>query len=450
MIDWIARHVTWPRTLLWRTFFLIALLVAVFFVSWTQISRYYAMRSRAVQGAQMLVSMVNLTRAALIAADDSQRLALLHDLNSLEGIQVLPAEQTDRVERMPDSSSSRLLRQNVRQRLGSYTRFAGEVNGQEGFFLSFRVDPDDPEDEYWLIFPKDRLAVPAVAEWVGWGLLAALVALLAAYLLVLGLNRPLQALENAARSIGRGETPPPLPEKGAREIVAVAQAFNQMSRDLSELDSDRALILAGVSHDLRTPLARLRLGIELSGAQAEDVEAMGQDIEEMDRIISQFLDFARGSDAEPAIESDLVPLVRDAVQLFERHVAVRVEAPDSLLLPCRQKALRRAVTNLVDNARRYAGADKPIDVLIRGSAERVEIEVADRGPGIPADQVERLKRPFTRLEVARTNVQGSGLGLAIVERIARQHGGSLELLPREGGGLRAVLQLKSQTSGQIA
>ena len=267
---------------------------------------------------------------------------------------------------------------------------------------------------------------------------------------MLGLNRPLQALENAARSIGRGETPPLLPEQGAREIVAVAQAFNQMSRDLSELDSDRALILAGVSHDLRTPLARLRLGIELSGAQPEDVDAMGQDIDEMDRIISQFLDFARGSDAETAIECDLAALIREIAQLFERHVPVSVDAPASHLMTCRQKALRRAVTNLIDNARRYAGADKLIDITIHGTADTVEIEVADRGPGIPADQVERLKRPFTRLEVARTNVQGSGLGLAIVERIARQHGGTLELLAREGGGLRAVLQLKSQTAGQIA
>jgi two-component system osmolarity sensor histidine kinase EnvZ len=448
MIDWIARHVTWPRTLLWRTFLLIVLLVAIFFVSWTQISRYYAMRSRATQGAQMLVSMVNLTRAALIAADDSQRFALLNNLNSLEGIQVLPAESTDKVVRMPDSSSSRLLRETVRKRLGNDTRFAVEVNGHEGFFLSFRVDLDDPEDEYWLIFPKDRLAVPLVAEWIGWGALAALVALLAAYLLVLGLNRPLQALEAAARSIGRGATPPPLHEQGAREIVAVARAFNQMSRDLSELDSDRALILAGVSHDLRTPLARLRLGIELSGAQEEDIQAMGQDIDEMDRIISQFLDFARGNESEPAMECDIVALIREIVQLFERHAQVRIDTPESLPLLCSQKALRRAITNLVDNARRYAGADKPIDVLLREAGTLVEIEVADRGPGIPEDQVERLKRPFTRLEAARTNVQGSGLGLAIVERIARQHGGTLQLLPRDEGGLRAILQLTARTASQ--
>jgi len=444
MINWISRHITWPRTLLWRTFLLIVLLVAIFFVSWTQISRYYAMRSRATQGAQMLASMVNLTRAALIAADDDQRLALLHDLNKLEGLQILPAEA------MPDSSSSRLLRENVRKRLGNYTRFALEVNGQQGFFLSFRVDRQDPLDEYWLIFPKDKLAVPAVAEWLGWGLLAALVALVAAWLLVLSLNRPLQALENAARAIGRGKTPAPLPEQGAREIAAVAQAFNQMTRDLSELDSDRALILAGVSHDLKTPLARLRLGIELSGAQREDIEAMGQDIDEMDRIISQFMDFARGTNAEPESLCDIVTVGQELAHLYERQVTVHLDAPQALPIRCHPKALRRAMSNLIDNARRYAGSEKPIDLTIRRYGLRVEIAVEDRGPGIPAEQVERLKRPFTRLEAARTNVQGSGLGLAIVDRIARQHGGTLALLPRSGGGLRAVLQLGALAVNQIS
>lgn len=448
MINWISRHITWPRTLLWRTFLLIVLLVAIFFVSWTQISRNYAMRSRAVQGAQMLASVVNLTRSALIAADDSQRLALLHDLGKLEGLQILPAESTDVVKAIPDTGASRLLHENVRKRLGSYTRFASEVNDQQGFFVSFRVDREDPLDEYWLLFPKDKLAVPAVAEWLGWGLLAALVALVAAWLLVLSLNRPLQALEKAARAIGRGETPEPLPEQGAREIAAVAQAFNQMTRDLSELDSDRALILAGVSHDLKTPLARLRLGIELSGAVREDIEAMGQDIDEMDRIISQFMDFARGTNAEPESVCDVVAVGEDLVHLFERQVAVHLKGPSSLPIRCHPKALRRAMSNLIDNARRYAGSEKPIDVTIQPEGRNLQIVIEDRGPGIPPEQVERLKRPFTRLEAARTNVQGSGLGLAIVERIARQHGGYLDLLPRPGGGLRAVLQLGALSVNQ--
>lgn len=301
------------------------------------------------------------------------------------------------------------------------------------FFVSFRVDENDPEDEYWIVLPKERIDGPAAAEWLGWGLAAILISLLAAYLLVLGLTRPLKALEKAARAIGRGEAVPVLPEQGAREIIAVAQAFNQMTEDLSELESDRALILAGVSHDLRTPLARLRLGIEMSGADRADIAAMGEDIEEMDRIIGQFLDFGRDNQTELSSESDILALVQSIVSTQHHGMQIRLEAPASCFAQVRPQSLRRAVTNLVDNARRYAGTETPLDIVIRNGAHDLEIEVADHGPGIPPDQVERLKRPFTRLETARSNVQGSGLGLAIVERVARLHGGQLALLPRAGG-----------------
>jgi len=224
----------------------------------------------------------------------------------------------------------------------------------------------------------------------------------------------------------------------------VAQAFNQMRRDLSELDSDRALILAGVSHDLRTPLARLRLGIELSGAQSDDIVSMGCDIDEMDRIIGQFLDFARRNETDIPEKCDITSLVKDVVQVFQRQNAhIGLDAPEIVVIRGYANPLRRAISNLLDNALRYAGHDAPIDVSIRRGASGAEVEVSDRGPGIPSDQVERLKRPFTRLETARTNVQGSGLGLAIVERIMRQHGGELVLLAREGGGLRAILRLQS-------
>lgn len=442
MIRKIADRFPWPRTLLWRSFLMIALLLGGCLLAWVQIYNHYALRPRAIQAARLVVSMVNLTRTALVAADESQRLALVRELDSLEGIRVILAEPADKTVDLPTSAASLQLQERVRKRLGQYTRFATELNGEEGFLVSFRVDENDPEDEYWVMLPKERIFNPAATDWISWGAIVALIALLSAYALVRGLNRPLQALENAARAIGRGETPSALPEHGAREVAAVAQAFNQMSQDLAELDSDRALILAGVSHDLRTPLARLRLGIEMSGAQAADIAAMGQDIEEMDRIIGQFLDFARGSDAEPLGECDLSSLVSEVVQLFQRRAAtVSLEAAPNIRLSGRSKSLRRAISNLIDNALRYAGTDSPIDVAVWVKDGTVTIQVADRGPGIPADQVERLKRPFTRLETARSNVHGSGLGLAIVERIARQHGGSLDLLPREGGGLRARLLL---------
>ena len=440
----------WPRTLLWRSFLLIVLLVVLSLAAWFQIYNHYALRPRAIQSAQTVVSVVNLTRAALVASDTSQRMSLLLELNSLEGIRVYPAEPDDPLVPLANSESMRILQDFARGRLGNFTRFSSEMRGVSGFYVSFRLDDDTPEDEYWVMVPEEKFAKAGFTEWLGWTAAATIMSLIGAYLLVFGITRPLKSLEKAARMIGRGEQPTPLQEDGSQEIAAVAQAFNQMTRDLAQLESDRALILAGVSHDLRTPLARLRLGIEISGASEEDVAAMSNDIEEMDRIINQFLDFARDAHAEQLSETDVTALIREISDRYgKREVRVRQGQLEQVEASIRSLAVRRAVTNLIDNALRYAGQDTPVEISLKKQRNSCVIEVADRGPGIPPEEVERLKRPFTRLESARTDARGSGLGLAIVDRIARMHGGSLELLPRDGGGLKAQIRLAILKSGTI-
>ena len=275
-----------------------------------------------------------------------------------------------------------------------------------------------------------------------WGGAALLVALTGAFVIGSRISRPLRNLTRAALMVGSGRTPPVQEEKGPQEIAVVARAFNRMAGELARTDADRALILAGVSHDLRTPLARLRLGIEMSGAPSGEVLAMVADIEEMDRIIGQFLDFGRGDSQEPAQPVDTAGLARDVTEPYRlRGLDVRIDAPDTLVTEARALPLRRSLSNLIDNALRYAGEDKPIDVQVYSEDKDVCIEVADRGPGIPLDQVERMRHPFTRLEEARSNTKGAGLGLAIVDRVMRSHHGRLDLLPREGGGLRAILRL---------
>lgn len=436
------QSIPWPRSLLWRSFLLIVLLVTLSLAAWFQIYNHYALRPRAIQAGQTVVSVVNLTRAALVASDDTQRMALLLELNSLEGIRIYPAEPDDPLVALPADEGMQILQDYVRKRLGGFTRFSSEINGASGFFVSFRLDDNSPEDEYWVMMPAEKFAKAGFAEWLGWTTAATLLSLGGAYFLVLGITRPLKALERAARMIGRGEQIEPLPERGSQELVAVAQAFNQMTHDLAQLESDRALILAGVSHDLRTPLARLRLGIEISGASEDDVAAMGSDIEEMDRIINQFLDFARDTHAEPVSSTDITSLVKDISERYVRRgVPLSLPRADKVHGSIRTMAVRRAVTNLIDNALNYAGGDKPVDVSLTRTSNGCMIEVADRGPGIPPEETERLKRPFTRLESARTDAKGSGLGLAIVDRVARMHGGLLELLPRSGGGLQARIHL---------
>jgi two-component system osmolarity sensor histidine kinase EnvZ len=276
---------------------------------------------------------------------------------------------------------------------------------------------------------------------------ALLLSLLGAWLIVFRITRPLKALQEAARKVGAGETAARLDEGGPTELATVAHAFNQMSADLAQLDQDRALILAGISHDLRTPLTRLRMGIEMAGDDGLR-EGMSADVEEMDKTIGQFLDFARSESGEALQEVDVGALLAELATQYQRrgfNVAVPPAPTLASAIPVRPQALRRAVSNLIDNALRHAGNDSPVELALNAAAGESSIEVRDRGPGIPSQEVERMKRPFARLETARTDAAGAGLGLAIVERIARSHNGRLELLAREGGGLVARLVLHPST-----
>ena len=426
----------WPRSLLWRTFLLLAALVVATMVAWFEIFRAYEIEPRARQISQNLVSIVNLTRTALVNSRPELRRELLSDLVEREGIQVYTAEPGERIVVATERPVLRLVDELIRRQLGEETRFAIERDGKPGLWVSFFIE----DDEYWVRVPRERIERQIALRWLGWGALALALSLLAAYLLVSRLNRPLRALARAAGAIGKGKTPEPLAESGPEEIRTLSHAFNQMSKDLARLDADRALILAGVSHDLRTPLSRLRLGLEMSGAEPQLRDGMTADIEEMDRIVNQFLDFARTDGGEALQRSDLAAIASEVAEHYRRHGhAVATDLANVPELPLQGMAMRRVVMNLVDNALRYG--EKEVAIALRAEERSVVLEVADRGPGIPASEVDRLKRPFTRLEVARSDKGGAGLGLAIVERVVRAHRGALELLPRPGGGLIVEIRL---------
>jgi two-component system osmolarity sensor histidine kinase EnvZ len=244
--------------------------------------------------------------------------------------------------------------------------------------------------------------------------------------------------------------PQPLPEDGVEELQRLAQAFNRMSRDLKHHEEEKAEILAGISHDLRTPLSRIRLEAELS-LKGEAQSGMVADIEQMEAIIAQFLDYARGEDEEMTPNGDPNELLAAIARHFatiRRPVTLRVDKRLPLL-PMKPYALTRALNNLIGNAWKYGAPP----IVLAGVVQDgwLELSVRDCGPGIPASEAERLKRPFTRLENARSGASGTGLGLAIVERIATAHGGSLELACcPDGTGLCATLRLPLSETGSRA
>jgi two-component system osmolarity sensor histidine kinase EnvZ len=429
------RRIAAPDSLLARSFLLIALLLVVSVLSAFQLYRLYEREPLSRELAQQAVSVVNLTRAALINADPALRPELLIELNEREGIRVYPVTQGETLQPLPDDPLFRMVAERVRQALGAQTRFAFARNGLEGFWVSFPIDVD----QFWVMLPRGRFEPRFGIEWLAWGTALLALALAGAGLIASRIARPLAALTRAAARLGRGETPEPLPLEGPRELRTVSAAFNRMTRDLASMERERAMVLAGISHDIRTPLARLRLGLEIAGGERDAAEAMALDIEEIDAVIGQFLAFARG-ESEEQPEDDLDALLGElAEQYARRGKRVAFEPGGIEPLPFARQALRRAVANLVDNALRYAG--EPVEIRTRAAPGGAVIEVLDRGPGVPPGEAERLKQPFTRLDPSRSGAGGSGLGLAIVERVARAHRGTLELLPREGGGLTARITL---------
>ncbi|BAN35647.1 sensor histidine kinase [Sulfuricella denitrificans skB26] len=373
----------------------------------------------------------------MLSADTTLRSALLAEMAESEGIRVFPADQNNKLDALADDSFTRLITAEVRRQLGKNTRFATARDGFDEFWVSFFIG----NEEFWVIMPRERLEQAQAWHWLGWIALVLLLALAGGALIARQVGKPLRDLANAARLIGRGENSAPVVEAGAEETAAVARAFNQMSSDLAAIEQVRSLVLAGISHDLRTPLTRLRLAAEFINETASR-EGVIADVEQMDAVVGQFLDYARLGEQEAAAECDLAELAGSAAAPYASH-GVQLELDELPPTQVRPLLLKRALVNLLDNAVKYGGGEivLKLETVPWQGRPAVRFSVLDRGPGIAADSLETAKRPFVRLDTARGGIGGSGLGLAIVERTARLHSGKFRLERREGGGLSAALTL---------
>jgi len=400
------------------------------------IFRHYEQEPRSRQMAQLVVSVVNLTRAAVLSAAPEWRSALLDELAVSEGLRVQVAEQDDvLIPLQDDRPEVSLMMEKVRGSIGEDTRFAESRNGVQGFWVSFRIG----DEEFWVSLPKERVQPPRSQIWLARSALVLGLALLGAYLIARQVARPLKEMARAARQVGRGETPQRLREQGATEIADVARAFNQMSADLAAHDRERALVLGGISHDLRTPLTRIRLAAEMSGDVSLSA-GLNTDVDQMDAVIQQFLDFARLDENETAVTTDIQALVKETAQRFAAQAkTLTLDLHPVPSMAVRPLLLKRALGNMLDNAVKYGGGE--ITLQLRQEANAIVLSVSDCGPGIPDAQLEAVKRPFIRLEASRGDASGAGLGMAIVDRAARLHGGEFHLENRKEGGLAARLVL---------
>ena len=422
---------------------LIAFLLAIGQVASLKIFEYFEREPRAEATALQAVTVVNYTRASLIASQDNLRLALLSELTGKEGVRVYYADFMEEIEPLPADPFINMVAEKIRERLGVETIITVNHYGIQGLWVSFNIGQDD----FWVVIPKLHVERGFPWQWLGWGALILLLSLAGGYFIALRINRPLHLLMNAANRLRNGEQPEKLPEGSFAELREVNDTFNKMADSLAELDAERTLILAGVSHDIRTPLARLRLSVEMlpDDGCASLKSGMVQDIADMDNIIHQFLDFVKGVEGEPTEMTDvnaLLQAVHDRQLRAGRDLVVQL-AP-TYFFPIKPLAMQRLLDNLVGNA--YAYGNGQVRIASKITGDNVIISVFDNGPGIPETHVEKLLRPFERLDTARSNAGGSGLGLAIADRIAKQHHGKLELINRPEGGLEARLSLPIKSS----
>jgi two-component system osmolarity sensor histidine kinase EnvZ len=304
-------------------------------------------------------------------------------------------------------------------------------------------------DNYWLQADPGRVqsAVTGKTYFLVLGL-TLLLTLLGSALIAGLINRPLRQLSFAASRIREGEFHSRLDEETAtREIREVNRGFNRMARELAKIEDDRAVMLAGISHDLRTPLARIRLETEMSVVDEEAKRNMAQDIDQLDAIIDKFMDYARPTQVK--LQSVVLAVLLDTVirRMSSEHVKIQARVTTDVRVLADETDLDRVFANLFENARRYALSEDGIarvTVTYARAGQWVVVSVRDEGPGVSPEQLVRLTTPFYRGDKARTHTSttGAGLGLAIVDKTVTRMGGQLELGNAPGGGFVAHVKLR--------
>ncbi|MDC4545035.1 ATP-binding protein [Acinetobacter baumannii] len=289
----------------------------------------------------------------------------------------------------------------------------------------------------WVREPLKTYANYSPELLVGWVVGVPLVSAIIILILVRQMNRPLRRLQNAANEYSKSGTAPYLDTNhGPLEIRQVNQAFNRMVYTLEQTERERRIMLAGISHDLRTPLTRIRLTAEMLPDEFLR-EGLVYDVDDMDAILNQFISYMRDGSDEELKDTNINILLQELVVQF-KPLDIRFNMQDVPIIPARSLSLKRLIANLINNAKRY-GAE-PIELSAKVENEHILITVADHGEGIPGDQIEELMQPFVRGNSART-IQGSGLGLAIVKRIVDIHQGEIQIHNREQGGLEVIISL---------
>ncbi|WP_233253766.1 ATP-binding protein [Limnohabitans sp. 2KL-1] len=432
-------------SLFWRTFILLAMLIFFSSVAWLQMFKTQEYEPRILRNAHQIATVVNLTKTALMHSDAIARVYLLKMLADEEDVRLKTREPGDQIEVFSASGLDSRLAEEMIKRLGTGTVVASRVNDEEGLWIGFQIE----RDSYWLQMDSARLKPLGGSAWVIWLSVTTALSLLGAAIMAGLINRPLKRLSYAASQVREGHFDGPTLDESAAtsEIREVNIGFNRMAERLAKIEAERALMLAGISHDLRTPLARLRLETEMSVADAEARELMAADIEQLDEIIDKFLDYARPDATElgPVLLTGVISRCI-APWRHNQRFEISVDVGEDLQVMAEPVELGRVMSNLLENARRYGQSPSDgitrVEIVARVHDGWVLLRVRDQGPGVSEDTLKNLTQPFFRGDAARTSATGSGLGLAIVERSVQRMGGTFSVFNNSAGGLMALMKFR--------
>ena len=442
-----------PLSLFWRSFSLLLILLFASFALWTQGMAVRQEHPRAQTVAWQLVTAVNLTRSALVHAKVAERGALLKQINQDERVGVFVREGFDAVIPLKPERFNDLLQASVQERLGAGTVLASSVNQQAGLWISFDMGGSNlGVNSYWLKVDPKRLETRAQnpTRWWLWSAFSLFIAGLGAAWITRRLTKPLSDLAQRTHALAQAKPYEVLPDSPVREIAQVNAGMNTMAQSLAAQDQERRVMLAGLSHDLRTPLARLRLEIELAKLQPDQHSAMLSDIAQIDQQLKQFTDFI-ATQAVALVPLELSALVVDRALRYcqDPRGEIKINVTPDLSVLGDKAQLIRLIDNVLENALRYGGTGDAeagvanITLSLSKVAESVVFECADTGPGIAAQRVDEIQQAFVRGDAARSGADGSGLGLAIVKKIAQQHHAELEIVSDVGAGFRVLVRFEA-------
>lgn len=441
-----------PNTLLARFLILIATVLIIAQVVSIRIFDYFERGPRAEAVAQEIETIVNFTRVSLISSREDKRLELLSELSTKGDIRIYPAYYFEDIEPLAPDPFLQVIVSKLKARLGENTIVVTNHYGIPGLWVSFAID----QDEFWVVIPTpgDR---PFPWHWIGWGIIVAGLSIIGAYATATRINKPLNLLINATEQLKKGTFPEKLPLDSVTEFRTMSQTFNEMAESLGKVDQERKVLLAGVSHDIRTPLTRLRIAIEMLPEKIASKlkKSMEEDIFEIDNILNQFIDYVRGFNQEATVTTNLNEFfshMKNQHQILNRNIVLVSNLKIPIFYDIKPISFRRLFDNLINNAFSYSTGE--VVITIRKHKENISISVLDDGPGIPPDHIQRLLKPFERFDVisinkkqVANNREGCGLGLAIVDKITEAHNGKLVISNRAKKGLevKIILPLISES-----